>query len=170
MTFWLLIVGVVAGAALLCELAVRLAPELFAAHSRESALKEEVSKLHHDLTTAEKKIESMMASTRASEAEIEAARVEINRLERELSQRKRVPPILIYRIGPPSPTQLRYRAPISKKLPAEPEPHQALVWRTPCLVETWAHTPRQASQQANQQFRAELGYAVGAFVRRDEPA
>ncbi len=170
MTFSLLIFGVVAGAALLCELAVRLAPELFAANSRESALKEEVSKLHHDLTAAEKKIESMKVSTRAADTEIEAARVEIHRLERELAQRKRVPPILIYRIGPPSPTQLRYRAPITKQLPAAPEPDQALVWRTPCIVETWANTPRHASQQASQQFRAELGYSVGAFVRRDEPA
>jgi len=170
MTFWLLIFGVVAGAALLCELAVRLAPELFAANSRESALKEEVSKLRHDLTTAEKKIASMLASTRAADAEVEAARIEINRLERELLQRKRVPPILIYRIGPPSPTQLRYRAPVTKQLPGEPESHQALVWRTPCVIETWAHTPRQAGQQAAQQFRAELGYSIGAFVRRDEPA
>lgn len=170
MTFWLLIFGVVAGAALLCELAVHVAPELFAAHSRESALKEEVSKLRHDLATAEKKIESMLTSTRAAGAEIEAARIEINRLERELVLRKRVPPILIYRIGPPSPTQLRYRAPLTKQLPGEPEPHQALVWHTPCIVETWAHTPRQAGQQALQQFRAELGYSIGAFVRRDEPA
>jgi hypothetical protein len=170
MTFWLLIFGVVAGAALLCELAVRLAPELFAANSRESALKEEVSKLRHDLSTAEKKIESMLTSTRAADAEIEAARLEINRLERELVQRKRVPAILVHRIGPPSPTQLRYRAPITKQFSGEPEAHQALVWRTPCIVEIWANTPRQAGQQAAQQFRAELGYSIGAFVRRDEPA
>ena len=170
MTFWLLIFGVVAGAALLCELAVRIAPELFAAHSRESALKEEVSKLHHDLSAAEKKIESMLASSKATDAEIEAARIEINRLERDFVQRKRVPSILVYRIGPPSPTQLRYRAPITKQLPGQPEPHQALVWRTPCLVEIWANTPRHAGQQAGQQFRTELGYSIGAFVRRDEPA
>jgi hypothetical protein len=170
MTFWLLIFGVVAAAALLCEVAVHMAPELFAAHSRESALKEEVSKLHHDLSTAEKKIESMLASSKATDSEIEAARLEINRLDRDVVQRKRVPPILIYRIGPPSPTQLRYRAPITKQLPSDAEPNQALVWRTPCVVETWAHTPRQASQQASQQFRAELGYSIGAFVRRDEPA
>ncbi|MBV8535740.1 MAG: hypothetical protein JO128_09115 [Alphaproteobacteria bacterium] len=170
MTFWLLIFGIVAAAALLCELAVHAAPELFSTHSREAALKEEVSKLRHDLSTAEKKIESMLASSKATDGEIEAARLEINRLERELAQRKRVTPILVYRIGPPSPTQLRYRAPITKQFSGEPEPHQALVWRTPCIVETWAHSPRAASQQASQQFRAELGYSVGAFVRRDEPA
>jgi hypothetical protein len=168
MTFWLLIFGVVAGAALLCEIAVRLAPDLFAGQSRESALKEEVSKLRHDLTMADKKIESMKAAGRSADAEIEAARIEINRLEREHNQRKRVPPVFIYRIGPPSPTQLRYRAPITKQLPEQADAHQTLVWRTSSLVETWAHTPRQATQQAMQQFRAELGYSVGAFVRRDE--
>jgi hypothetical protein len=168
MTFWLLIFGVVAGAALLCEVTVHLAPELFAGRSRESALKEEVSKLHHDLTTAGKRIESMRTATRASDAEVEAARIEINRIDRELAQRKRVPPVLIYRIGPPSPTQLRYRAPITKALPEQTETHQTLIWRTPCVVETWAHTPRAATQQAQQQFRPELGYSVGAFVRRDE--
>jgi septal ring factor EnvC (AmiA/AmiB activator) len=170
MTLWLLIFGVVAGAALLCEVIAHLAPELFATNSREAALKEEISKLHHDLTTADKKIASMKTSTRASDAEIEAARLEINRIDREITQKKRVPPNLIYRIGPPSPTQLRYRAPITKQLPEQAEAHQTLVWRTPCAVETWAHTPRQAAQQAHQQFRPELGYSLGAFVRRDEPA
>lgn len=170
MTIWLLIFGVVAAAALLCEVAAQLGPELFAANSREAALKEEISKLHHDLTTADKKIDSMKTSTRASDAEIETARVEINRIDREIVQKRRVPPVLIYRIGPPSPTQLRYRAPISKQLPAQAEAHQSLVWRTPCVVETWAHTPRAAAQQAHQQFRPELGYTLGAFVRRDEPA
>jgi hypothetical protein len=170
MSMWLLIFAVVAAAALLCEVAARLAPELFAANSREGAIKEEISKLHHDLTTADKKIESMRAASRTSDTEIEAARLEANRLDRELVLKRRVPPVLIYRIGPPTPTQLRYRAPITKQLPEQVEPHQSLVWRTPCVVETWAHTPRAAAQQAHQQFRPELGYSVGAFVRRDEPA
>lgn len=168
MTFWLLIFGVVAGAALLCEVALQLAPDLFGTARREGALKEEISKLNHDLTQAEKRIGSLKTSTRAADSEIEAARQEIIRLDREMTQRRNVPPVFIYRIGPPSPTQLRYRAPLNKRLPPEPEPHQALVWKTSCLVETWANTPRQASQQAGQQFRAELGYTVGAFMRRDE--
>ena len=168
MTIWLLIFGVVAGAALLCEVVVHLAPELFAANSREATIKEEISKLHHDLTTVDKKIESMKTSTHTSDAAIEAARVEINRIDREITQKKRVPPVLIYRIGPPSPTQLRYRAPLTKQLPDQAEAHQTLVWRRPCVVETWAHTPRAAAQQAHQQFRPELGYSLGAFVRRDE--
>ncbi len=90
------------------------------------------------------------------------------RLEHELAQRRRVPPVFVYRIGPPSPTQLRYRAPVSKRLPAEAAPHQSLVWATSCVIETWANSPRQAGEQAGQQFRAELGYSVGAFVRKDE--
>lgn len=170
MTVWLLIFGVVAGAALLCELAINMAAELFGTSDRESAIKEEISKLNHDLTQADKRIASLKASTRAANGEIEAARQEVLRLEHEMTKRKTVPPILVYRIGPPSPTQLRYRAPLAKRLPPEPEPHQALVWRTPCFIETWAHSPRHAAQQASQQFRTELGYAVGAFVRRDEPA
>lgn len=170
MTVWLLIFGVVAGAALLCEVAIYMGSELFGTAHREATLKEEISKLHHDLTQGEKKIESMKASTRTAGADFDAARQEIARLEHELLKRKTVPPVFVYRVGPPSPTQLRYRAPLTKRLPPEPEPHQALIWKTPCLVETWAHTPRQASQQAVQQFRTELGYAVGGFVRRDEPA
>jgi hypothetical protein len=170
MTVWLLIFGIVAGAALLCELAVHMASDLFGTTHREAALKEEVGKLHHDLTHAEKKIGGLKDSRRAAETQMEAARQELTRLERDLNQRKRVPPVFVFRIGPPSPTQLRYRAPITKQFPADPEPTQALIWRTPCLVETWATSPRQAAQYAGQQFRAELGYAVGAFVRRDEPA
>lgn len=168
MTVWLLIFGIVAGAALLCELAVHMAPDLFGTARREAALKEEVSKLHHDLTQAEKKIGGLKDASRAADTQIDTARQEMMRLERDLAQRKRVPRLLVFRIGPPSPTQLRYRAPITKKLAATPEPHQALLWGAPCMVEIWAHTPRHAGQQASQQFRAELGYAVGAFVRRDE--
>lgn len=170
MTVWLMIFGVVAGAALLCELAVRMAPDLFGTSRREGTLKEEIGKLHHDLTTAEKKIGGLKDALRASGTQMESARQELTRLERDLNQKKRVPPVLVFRIGPPSPTQLRYRAPITKQLAPEAEPTQALIWRTPCVVETWASSPRQAAQHGSQQFRAELGYAVGAFLRRDEPA
>lgn len=168
MTVWLLLAGLLFFLALLGEAANFAAPEMFAGVIREGALKEEISRLHHDLTQAEKKIESTKAAASKNASETEQLRQESSRLERELNQRRNVPPILVYRITPPSPTLLRYRAPVTKSLLDPPDSHQALIWKASCLVETWATSPRQAADQARHHFRPELGYSVGAFVRRDD--
>lgn len=163
---------IIAGLLFLLALAVEgfnaVAPDMFTAATREAAIKEEISKLHHDLNMADKKLETSKASADSNAAEIEKLRQESIRLERELTQRKEVPPVLVYRIGPPSPTLLRYRASVSKSLPEDADPQQKLVWRAPAQVETWAMSPQQAKEQASHPFRRDLGYAVGAFTRRDE--
>jgi hypothetical protein len=168
MTIWLLLTGLLFFMALLAEAANFVAPDLFSGMAREPALKEEISRLHHDLTQADKKLETTKASTSKAAAEFEQLRQDSIRLERELNQRKTVPPVLVYRIATPSPTLLRYRATVTKSLPEVADPHQQLVWRAPAIVETWAASPRDATLQAQHHFRPELGYAVSAFVRRDD--
>ena len=168
MTFWLLLTGMLFFLALLAEAANFVAPDLFSGMTREPALKEEIGRLHHDLTQADKKLETGKASANKAASDIEQLRQEAIRVERELHQRKTVPPVLVYRIAAPSPTLLRYRATVSKTLPDSADPHQVLIWKAPAIVETWATSPRDAALQAEHHFRPELGYIVGAFARRDD--
>jgi hypothetical protein len=168
MTIWLLLAGLLFVLALLAEAANFVAPDMFSTATGEPALKEEISRLHHDLTHAEKRLESTKASATKAVSEIEQLRQESIRLERELNQRKLVQPVLVYRIAPKSPTLLRYRAPVAKSLPEVADPQQALIWKMSGIVETWAASPRDAAIQAQHHFRPELGYSVGAFVRRDD--
>jgi len=168
MSIWLIIAGLLFFVALAVEGFNAVAPDMFAAAVREAEIKEEISELHHDLGMADKKLESSKASADSNAAEVEKLRQESIRLERELNQRKDVPPVLVYRIAPPSPTLLRYRASVTKPLPEDADAQQKLVWRSPAVVETWAISPQQAKEQASHHFRRDLGYAVAAFVRRDE--
>ena len=168
MSIGLIIAGLLFFVALAVEGFNAVAPDMFTTATREAEIKEEISKLHHDLGMADKKLEASKASADTNAIEIEKLRQETIRLERELNQRKEVPPVLIYRVAPPSPTLLRYRATVTKSLPEDADPQQKLVWRGPAQIETWAISPQQAKDQANHHFRRDLGYAVSAFVRRDE--
>jgi hypothetical protein len=169
MTLWLLLTGFLFVLALLAESANLLGPQMFAVMGRDGALKDEISQLQRDLAQIEKKFDAAKAATAKSITEIEKLRKEASRLERELDDRRAVVPVLVYRIAQSSATLIRFRAPISKTLPAETDSQQALIWRAPGVIETWSLSPDQAAVQAQHHFRRELGYTVGTFVRPDEP-
>ena len=170
MTFWVFVTGVLFFAAGLAELAIFVAPALFSSASREAKLKEEVTKLHHDISHIDKKLDGAKAATAKSLTEIESLKKESSKLQQQLDDKRIITPVLVYRISQPTAVLHRFRATVTKALPSEPDPQQALVWKAPAVIETWAMTPDQATGQANHHFRRELGYTIETFARQDEPA
>lgn len=163
MNLWLLVMAVAVGLAAVIEAINQLGPERFIAASQEARLKETIAKTQADVAESVRQMDVAKTALRAAFADTDKVKSELIQLDRDLTQRKRVPPILIYRIGEVLHAQTCFRAPVSKVLSTDADPEQEAIWKTPAFVETWADTPYQASRQAQHQFRPERGYAVGAF-------
>ena len=170
MTFWVFVTGVLFFGAALAELIIFMGPALFSSANREAKLKEENTKLHHDIAHMDKKLDAAKAATAKTVTEIERLKQESAKLQNQMDDRRIITPILVYRIAQPSPILHRFRATVTKELPPEADPQQLLIWKAPAVIETWAMTPDQATGQANHHFRKELGYTIEPFARTDEPA
>lgn len=160
----LLLLAVFAAFATAVEVLNFLAPDFLAGLHREGALKESIAKTQAEIAESEKRLHALRTGLRNANLEVNRATDGLERLDGEFAQRRRVDPILVYPIASSNKTSGRYRAPLSKTLPSEPEEGQALIWARPAFVEVEADGPEEARRIALRQFPAQHGYAVGEFV------
>jgi cellobiose-specific phosphotransferase system component IIA len=165
----LLLMALAVAAAGVVEVLNYMAGDLFVSGKREGKAKEAIEKVRKDISEAEEKVKAARATLRSALGEVDKAKTDLIQLERDAAQKRRVPSVLVYRIGEPEPTQTRFRAPISKALAGNAEPHEKALWSTQSFVEAWADTPAHARGQAERQFRRERGYALGAFEPHGSP-
>ena len=112
----------------------------------------------------------MKNDLRKALADLDRAKTAYHDLEKEMSRRQRVEPVLVYQIGQETETGIRFRATVSKALPAEPDPNQKRLWGRQNFVEVWTASEDKARTLAADQFPAKHGYTIGAFVRTGDDA
>lgn len=161
----LLILATLVATALVLEVLNVIAREFLSGVRREDALKADLHRIEEDLDTAADKIGSLKNDLRKKFADLDRAKTTFHDAEKEIARRTRVQPVLVYLLGPETGTGFRFRAPVSKALPEEPEPNQAHLWRQQNFVEVWTGSEERARSIADEQFPAKHGYTVGAFVR-----
>lgn len=159
----LLVFAVFAAFAAAVEVLNFVAPEFLAGLHREATLKESIAKTQAEVAESEKRLHALRASLRNAHLDINRAIDGLDKLEAQFAERRRVDPVLVYPIASANKTSGRYRAPLTKSLPSEPEESQALIWARPALVEVEADSPEEAQRIALRQFPAQHGYAIGDF-------
>lgn len=149
---------------LIVEVLNMIARELLSGR-REEALTADVRRIGADLDAAADKLASLKNDLRKGLADLDRAKTAYHDAEREISRRQHVEPVLVYLLGPETGMGFRFRAPVQKAIPEEPDPHQALLWRRQNFVEVWTASEDKARSIAADQFPAKHGYTVGEFVR-----
>lgn len=154
----------VIGAAL--EATRPLLPEFFARMHREGDLRETIRLAQTDCAEARKRAEGFSGAAKAIRQEIARAKEAHDEVEREIEQRKEVPPVLVFPVGSGAggAGSRTFRAPIGKKLKHDPEPNQKIIWSRPCFVEVSCFSAAEAKIEAHLQFPAAHGYVIGPFV------
>lgn len=168
----LLVIGTV------LEVTRPLLSELLARMHREGDLREAIRLAQADCTEARKRADGSSGAAKAIRQEIARAKEAHDEVEREIEERKKVPPVLVFTVGVDAGGGggggRTYRAPIGKKLKHDPEPNQKIIWSRPCFVEVSCFSAAEAKIEAHLQFPAAHGYAIGPFSelnrREDAPA
>lgn len=141
-------------------------PELFASAHREGDLRETIRLAQADCTEARKRADGFAGAAKAIRQEIARAKEAHDDVEREIEERKKVPPVLVFTIGSQEnvgSAGRAFRASITKKLKPNPDPGQTIIWSRPCFVEVHCHSTAEAKIEAHLQFPASHGYVIGAF-------
>lgn len=166
----LLILGALVAVGLVVEVLNFLAREFLSGVRREDALKADLKRIEADLTEAAGKMGGMKNDLRKALADLDRTKTAYHDVEKEISRRQRLEPVLVYLLGQEIGSGFRFRAPVSKALPEEPDPNQKRLWQRQNFVEIWTATEEKARMLAEDQFPAKHGYKVGAFVRTDDDA
>jgi hypothetical protein len=161
----LLILATLVAIGLVLEVLNVIAREFLSGVRREDALKADLQRIEEDLDAAAGKISSLKNDLRKKFAALDRAKTTFHDAEKEISRRTRTQPVLVYLLGPEAGTGFRFRAPVTKALPEESDPNQALLWRHQTFVEVWTGSEEKAQSIAADQFPAKHGYTIGAFVR-----
>ncbi|MBV8536364.1 MAG: hypothetical protein JO128_12265 [Alphaproteobacteria bacterium] len=157
-------------AVIAAELVVRVAPEILSQAFHEETLRASVEQVRGDLGESSKKVDTLTASLKSVRHELGRAKEAVADVERELMERSKVEPILVFSIGKSDQTvgTRVHRAPLTKTLRPDAEPYQSQIWRRPCFVEVAAFSRAQAIVEASLQFPAGGGYKISAFVESIE--
>ncbi len=161
----MLILAVLIAAALVVEVLNFIAREFFSGVRREEALKAELNQIGADLDKAADKLGALKNDLRKGLADLDLAKTGYHDAEKEISRRQRLQPVLVYLLGAETGMGFRFRAPVTKALPAEPDAHQKLLWGRENFVEVWTASEDKARSFASDQVPAKQGYTIGAFVR-----
>lgn len=160
----LLILAVLAAFAIAVEALNFIAPDFIATMRRDAALKESVANTQKEVAESEKRLDGLRRQLRALQHDLSRATDGLEKLDEQFAERRRAEPVLVYLIASANKVPYRFRAPLSKALPAEPEDSQAMMWGSPAFVEVEANSADEAKQIAARQFPSQNGYAVGAFA------
>jgi cellobiose-specific phosphotransferase system component IIA len=162
MTSQLILMALFVAAAAL-EATLLVASDILFGAGRTKTLEAEIRQVQEDLKEAAKRIKDR--SSRLQEAHNEGQRLlaSMNEIDKQTSQTQRVRPVLVHTAGQGG-TGMRFRAPVSKQLPGEPDPKQKLIWDHDNYVEVWTDNADNARQVALRQFAPEAGYTVGEFA------
>jgi hypothetical protein len=166
----LLMLGALVAIGLVVEVLNFIAREFLSGVRREDALKADLKQIETDLTEAAGKMSGMKNELRKALAELDRAKTAYHDLEKEMARRQRVEPVLVYQLGQESAAGVRFRAPVTKALPEEPDANQKRLWQRQNFVEVWTASEDKARTLAAEQFPAKHGYTIGAFVRTGDDA
>lgn len=138
---------------------------------RRAALETSLQQAYTDLQEAKKRVEAKRAALLAKVEEVERRRAELQAADRAFAAAQKVMPTLVHTLGEQN-AGIRFRAPLSKELPATPEAAQKLIWSCNNVVDVWAGDAAAARDMAEKQFRAKQDYNVGEFTAMpaDAPA
>jgi hypothetical protein len=161
----LLILGALVAIALVVEVLALLAREFFSGVRREDALREDLRKLQADLAEAAKKIGSQKSDLRKGLGALDTAKTACLDVEKEMTRRQRIEPVLVHLLSPETGTGFRFRAPVTKALAENADAFQKKVWGRTNFVEIWTASEDKARTIATDQFPAKHGYTVGQFER-----
>ncbi len=160
------IFGVLAAFGLVLEVLNFVARDFLCGGRRVEALRESIRATQKDLAEAENKIGGIKGDLRKALNDLDRVKNDFQSTEKEISRRQKTDPVLVYLIGPEVGTGFRFRAPVTKTLPAEnPDANQKLLWSKENFVEIWTASEDKARALAGDQFPAKHGYTVGEFVR-----
>ena len=135
---------------------------------RRAALEAALRQSYADLQEAKKRIDAARAGLLQAIEHAEGERARRADADRAFKQSQKILPNLIHTLGE-SGTGTRFRAPLAKQLPANPEPSQELVWSCRNFIEVWAGDTETARQTAARQFSATHHYSVGEFTALPRP-
>jgi DNA gyrase/topoisomerase IV subunit A len=159
----LLIFSVLAAFAVAVEALNLIAPDFLATLHRDAVLKDSIAKTQKEVAESEKRLDSLRTKLRNIQLEMSRTADGLEQINEQFAERRRVTPILIYPISATRKVSYRFRAPISKTLPSEPEEGQTLMWAGKAFVEVEANTSDEAHRIALRQFPSQQGYAIGQF-------
>lgn len=163
----LIAIAVLLATGAMLEVIRPLLPELFANLHRENDLRESIRLAQADGVAARKRADALAGAANAVREEAARAQAAHDDIEREMEQRRKVPPVLVFLAGSVDEVaggaHRAFRATITKKLKHEPEPNQIAIWSRPCFVEAHCFSAAEAKIEAHLQFPAAHGYAVGRF-------
>lgn len=153
---------------LVLEVVNLLAREFLSGVRREDALREDLRKLQTDLAEAAKKIAGQKNDLRKGLGDLDNAKTACLDVEKEMSKRQRVDPVMVYLLGPETGVGFRFRAPLTKILAEGADAFQKKLWGRANFVEVWIASEEKARSIAEDQFPAKQGYKVGPFERTSD--
>lgn len=130
---------------------------------RRTALEASLRQAYTDLQEAKTRIAAQRAAVLAAIEEDERQRADRHEADRAFAAAQKIMPTLVHTLGERN-TGLRFRAPLSKVLPATPEPSQKLIWSCKNFVDVWAGDAAGARAVAERQFQIKQDYDVGTFT------
>ena len=130
---------------------------------RRAALEASLRQRYVDLQEAKKRIEVERAGLIAAIDEADRQRAALYEADKAFARSQKVMPSLIHTLGERN-SGLRFRAPLTKQLPATPETSQKLIWSCQNFIDVWASDAYAARHTAEKQFHVKQDYDVGEFV------
>lgn len=145
-------------------LAKDLLPDLYG----EKQLNTSLEKAQGELQQTDKKFTDRHGKLTKLQDEVEAARKAVHEVEEQITRGIEVPPVLVHTAGQPGRGK-RFRATLSKELPATPDPVQQLIWEKPNFIDVWASDADAAHDAVAGQYKTPNGYQLGAFAPAPVP-
>lgn len=130
---------------------------------RRAALEATLRQAYTDLQEAKTRIAAKRADLLKAVEEGERQRAALQDATRAFAVSQKITPTLIHTLGERN-AGVRFRAPLTKHLPATPEDAQKLVWSCKNFVDVWAGDAATAHQMAEKQFQVKQDYDVGEFT------
>jgi hypothetical protein len=164
MSLLLTVLMAVGGLAVIVEVLNLVARDFFGGGRAQETIKESIRKTQSEIRAADKKLDSLRTTRRGVLTEFERAANKIEELEKQMRRAPDVPPALIHTLASTAGSGTRYRAKITKTLPADADEHQTLLWKHESFLDVTAAGPDDARDAARRQFPEGHGYTIGPFA------
>ncbi len=158
-----MILGALFIVAVAVELFLYLGKDYLLDTRRRAALEASLRQSYLDLQEAKRRIEVERAGLIAALDEADRQRAALSEADAAFARSQKIMPDLIHTLGERN-SGIRFRAPLSKQLPATPEASQKLIWSCRNFLDVWASDANAARLAAEKQFQAKQDYDVGEFA------
>ncbi|HTY66807.1 MAG TPA: hypothetical protein VMH36_09155 [Alphaproteobacteria bacterium] len=158
-----MILGALFIVAVAVELFLFLGKDYLLDTRRRAALEASLRQSYIDLQEAKRRIEVERAGLIAAIDEADRQRAALSEADAAFARSQKIMPDLIHTLGERN-SGIRFRAPLTKQLPATPEASQKLMWSCRNFLDVWASDANAARQTAEKQFQAKQDYEIGEFA------